>query len=190
MAYSVSASPNPVNENAGIITFTVARSSPNLGAETVFVSTAQTEGSTNSSDYSGLSSQSLFFCPDRPRLRYRCRSPTTRSSNWTRSSASSSSATQAIRPRPSGQDHLDDPRQRLGRATGLLGVGEPEPGQRERRVGHVHRHPLGRIPGRDAVRQHDANRGLDEQQRLRRAKQLIPVLLLRADLGPADGVDH
>jgi len=61
MAYSVSASPNPVNENAGIITFTVARSSPNLGAETVFVSTAQTEGSTNSSDYSGLSSQSLFF---------------------------------------------------------------------------------------------------------------------------------
>ena len=54
-AYSVSASPNPVNENGGSVTFTVTRSGA-FPAETLFVSTTQTEGSTNSSDYAGLSS--------------------------------------------------------------------------------------------------------------------------------------
>jgi len=38
--YSVSASPNPVNENAGTITFTITRSGT-FPAETLFASTLQ-----------------------------------------------------------------------------------------------------------------------------------------------------
>jgi uncharacterized membrane protein len=61
--YSVSPSPNPVNENAGTETFTVTRSGA-TPAETLFVSTLQGSSNgydTNSSDYNGLVNQQVSF---------------------------------------------------------------------------------------------------------------------------------
>src|SRR6266571_6635873 len=61
MAYSVSANPNPVNENAGTVTFTITRSG-SFPAETLFASTVQGSANgfdTNSSDYNGLLNQQV-----------------------------------------------------------------------------------------------------------------------------------
>src|SRR5205807_1766608 len=54
--YSVSAAPNPVNENNGTVTFTINRSG-SLPTETLFARTVNGSAngySTNSSDYNGL----------------------------------------------------------------------------------------------------------------------------------------
>ena len=62
-SYSVAASPNPVNENGGSVTFTVNRSGASP-AETLFLSTLQgsTNGySANGSDYNGLLNQQVTF---------------------------------------------------------------------------------------------------------------------------------
>src|SRR5437762_2581485 len=48
--YSVTANPNPVNEGSGAINFTITRSG-SLPAETLFASTVQNQGFTNSGDY-------------------------------------------------------------------------------------------------------------------------------------------
>src|ERR1043166_7482293 len=61
--YSVSANPNPVNENGGTITFTITRSGT-FPAETLFASTLQGSAngySTNSSDYNGIVNQQVTF---------------------------------------------------------------------------------------------------------------------------------
>src|SRR5712692_5143327 len=59
-SYSISPTSITVNENAGTVTFTVTRSGT-LPAETIFASTTQTEGFSNSNDYTGINSQSLSF---------------------------------------------------------------------------------------------------------------------------------
>ena len=62
-SYSVAASPNPVNENGGSVTFTINRSGASP-AETLFLSTLQgsTNGySANGSDYNGLLNQQVTF---------------------------------------------------------------------------------------------------------------------------------
>ena len=61
--YSVSASPNPINENAGTVTFTITRSG-SFPAETVFASTVQGSSngySTNSNDYAGFINLAVSF---------------------------------------------------------------------------------------------------------------------------------
>src|SRR5260370_1350768 len=57
-SWSISPSSTSVSESAGSVTFTVTRSSGNA-AQTVYVSTTQTEGYTNSNDYVGITSQAL-----------------------------------------------------------------------------------------------------------------------------------
>jgi Domain of unknown function (DUF1906)/Calx-beta domain/RTX calcium-binding nonapeptide repeat (4 copies) len=62
--YSVSATPNPLNENAGTATFTITRSGSNLAAETLFASTLQGASNgyaANSGDYTGLLNQQVSF---------------------------------------------------------------------------------------------------------------------------------
>ena len=62
-SYAVSASPNPVSESIGTVTFTITRSGT-LSAETVYLSTvhgAANGYATNSSDYSGIDSQGFSF---------------------------------------------------------------------------------------------------------------------------------
>jgi hypothetical protein len=58
--WSISPAAASVNEGAGSVTFTVSRSASTT-AQTVYVSTTQTEGFTNSNDYVGLVSQALAF---------------------------------------------------------------------------------------------------------------------------------
>ncbi|MGZ8364027.1 MAG: Calx-beta domain-containing protein [Caulobacteraceae bacterium] len=58
--YSLTPSSTTVDENDGSITFTVTRTG-DLVAETLFVSTTQTEGFANSGDYSSLLNQGLIF---------------------------------------------------------------------------------------------------------------------------------
>src|SRR5206468_4298260 len=61
--YSVSPSPNPVNENAGTETFTITRSGA-LPAETVFASTLQGASNgyaANTNDYNGVVNQQVSF---------------------------------------------------------------------------------------------------------------------------------
>src|SRR3954447_21901892 len=48
--YSVTANPNPVNEGSGAINFTITRSG-SFPAETLFASTVQNQGFSNSGDY-------------------------------------------------------------------------------------------------------------------------------------------
>jgi len=50
LPYSVSANTNPVNENAGTVSFTITRSG-SFPAETLFASTVQNQGFSNSGDY-------------------------------------------------------------------------------------------------------------------------------------------
>jgi pimeloyl-ACP methyl ester carboxylesterase len=57
--YSISGS-SSVSEGAGSITFTISRSG-SRPAETVYVSTTTTEGSSNNSDYVGINSQAVSF---------------------------------------------------------------------------------------------------------------------------------
>jgi hypothetical protein len=59
-SYSIAPGSVTVNESAGTATFTVTRSG-GLPAETIFASTAQTEGSVNDNDYSGLLNTALTF---------------------------------------------------------------------------------------------------------------------------------
>jgi Calx-beta domain/RTX calcium-binding nonapeptide repeat (4 copies) len=49
-----------VNESAGSITFTVSRSQSS-GSETVYFSTTQNQGSTNTGDYTGINTQAVTF---------------------------------------------------------------------------------------------------------------------------------
>jgi uncharacterized membrane protein len=58
--YSMTPGSMTVNENAGTVTFTVNRSG-GLPAETIFASTTQTEGFTNTNDYTGINSQAIAF---------------------------------------------------------------------------------------------------------------------------------
>jgi hypothetical protein len=58
--YALTPGSTTVNENAGTVTFTVTRSGT-LTAETIFASTTQNHGSTNSGDYAGISNQSVVF---------------------------------------------------------------------------------------------------------------------------------
>jgi hypothetical protein len=58
--YGITPGSTTVNENAGTVTFTVTRSG-GLPAETVFASTTQNHGSTNSGDYTGISNQNVAF---------------------------------------------------------------------------------------------------------------------------------
>src|SRR5437763_1719978 len=58
--YAITPASTTVNENAGTVTFTVTRSG-GLPAETIFASTTQNHGSTNSGDYTGISNQSVAF---------------------------------------------------------------------------------------------------------------------------------
>ena len=63
-SYSVVATPNPLNENAGSATFTITRSGSNLTAETLFASTLQGASNgyaANSGDYTGLLNQQVSF---------------------------------------------------------------------------------------------------------------------------------
>jgi fibronectin type 3 domain-containing protein len=59
-AYSISPNPATVGEGAGTQSFTVMRSG-GLPAETIFASTTQTEGFTNSGDYTSLLNQGVAF---------------------------------------------------------------------------------------------------------------------------------
>jgi subtilisin-like proprotein convertase family protein len=58
--YSITPNPATVNEDDGSQSFTVTRSG-GLPTETVYVSTTQDQGYTNSGDYSGLLNQSVAF---------------------------------------------------------------------------------------------------------------------------------
>ena len=58
--YSITPNPATVDEGAGTLTFTVTRSG-GTPAETIYASTTQTEGSANSSDYTGFVNQSVTF---------------------------------------------------------------------------------------------------------------------------------
>ena len=58
--YSITPNPATVAENAGSLTFTISRSG-GTPAETIYASTAQTEGYSNSGDYNGLTSQAVSF---------------------------------------------------------------------------------------------------------------------------------
>ncbi len=58
--YSISPNPATVSEGAGTLTFTITRSG-SLPAETIYASTTQTEGYSNSSDYTGILNQSVSF---------------------------------------------------------------------------------------------------------------------------------
>src|SRR3954470_21446494 len=58
--YSITPNPTAVFENGGSVTFTITRSG-SLPAETVYASTAQTEGFSNSGDYSDLTNQTVTF---------------------------------------------------------------------------------------------------------------------------------
>ncbi len=63
-SYSISSSPNPVNENVGTETFTITRSGASLPAETVFASTLQGASNgyaANSNDYNGLLNRPVSF---------------------------------------------------------------------------------------------------------------------------------
>ena len=58
--YAITPNPATVNEGAGTLSFTVTRSG-GLPAETIYASTLQDQGSTNSGDYTGLANQSVAF---------------------------------------------------------------------------------------------------------------------------------
>lgn len=58
--FSITPGVQSVNEASGAATFTVTRSSGAV-AQTVYLSTTQTEGYSNSNDYAGLSNQALSF---------------------------------------------------------------------------------------------------------------------------------
>ncbi len=60
VTWSISPSSTSASESAGSLTFTVTRSSGST-AQTVYASTAQTEGYANSSDYVGVDNQVLSF---------------------------------------------------------------------------------------------------------------------------------
>src|SRR5665213_2567876 len=60
VTYSISPNPASVNENAGSLTFTVTRSSSS-GTATVYASTVQDQGYSNSGDYVGLLNQTVSF---------------------------------------------------------------------------------------------------------------------------------
>ncbi len=60
VTYSISPSPASVNENAGLLTFTVTRSDSSAAA-TVYASTVQDQGFTNSGDYTDLTDQVVNF---------------------------------------------------------------------------------------------------------------------------------
>jgi hypothetical protein len=64
-SYSIAPGSVAVNEGAGTVAFTISRSG-NLPAETVYASTAQTEGFANSGDYSGLLNQAVSFAANEP----------------------------------------------------------------------------------------------------------------------------
>jgi hypothetical protein len=58
--YSITPNPASVNENAGHLTFTITRSSSSAAA-TVYASTVQDQGYSNSGDYVGLVNQTVSF---------------------------------------------------------------------------------------------------------------------------------
>jgi hypothetical protein len=58
--YSLTPSTTTVNEGDGTVTFTITRSSSSL-AETVYFSTVQDKGYTNSGDYTGIANQAVSF---------------------------------------------------------------------------------------------------------------------------------
>src|SRR5437867_3050214 len=58
--YSITPNPATVSESAGTLTFTITRSG-SFPAETIYASTTQTEGYSNSSDYTGIANQSVTF---------------------------------------------------------------------------------------------------------------------------------
>jgi pimeloyl-ACP methyl ester carboxylesterase len=58
--YSITPNPATVGESAGTLTFTITRSG-SFPAETIYASTTQTEGFSNSSDYTGIANQSVSF---------------------------------------------------------------------------------------------------------------------------------
>ena len=60
VTYAITPNPASVNENAGHLTFTVTRSS-SASAATVYVSTVQDQGYTNSGYYNGWSTRALSF---------------------------------------------------------------------------------------------------------------------------------
>src|SRR5207247_280281 len=59
-SYAISPNPATVNEGAGTLSFTVTRSG-GLPAETLFATTLQDQGFTNSSDYTGFINQNVAF---------------------------------------------------------------------------------------------------------------------------------
>jgi murein DD-endopeptidase MepM/ murein hydrolase activator NlpD len=58
--YSITPNPATVNENAGSVTFTITRSG-GTPTETIYASTTQTEGYSNSGDYTGIGNQAVTF---------------------------------------------------------------------------------------------------------------------------------
>jgi Ca2+-binding RTX toxin-like protein/predicted HNH restriction endonuclease len=58
--FTLSPDSKSVLENAGSVSFTLSRSSSS-GSETVYVSTTQTEGFSNSGDYTGINTQAVSF---------------------------------------------------------------------------------------------------------------------------------
>src|SRR5690242_10999216 len=58
--YSIAPNPATISEGAGPLSFTITRSGT-LPAETVYASTTQTEGYSNSGDYTGILNQSVTF---------------------------------------------------------------------------------------------------------------------------------
>src|SRR5258706_548582 len=58
--YAITPKPGTVSEGAGTITFTITRSG-SFPAETIYASTTQTEGYSNSNDYTGIANQAVTF---------------------------------------------------------------------------------------------------------------------------------
>src|SRR6266581_8766828 len=59
--YSISPNAPAVYESNGFLIFTITRTGSNLPAETLYVSTTQTEGFANNNDYSPLNNFPLVF---------------------------------------------------------------------------------------------------------------------------------